>query len=92
MGDNVGALVTIGSIIIMGAINAGIMVKGQRIVELTLSEIKASLLLLDKEKLDKELHSEVVRRIDGELGSVRGDVSNVRHQIRNVEQRLPSGR
>ncbi len=92
MADNMGVIVSICSIILMGAINAGIMLKGQRIVEITLSEIKASLLLLDKDKIDKELHNEVVRRIDGELGAVRGDVSSVRHQVRNVEQRLPSGR
>jgi hypothetical protein len=47
-------------------------------------------------KLSADVHTEVVRRIDGEIagvrgevGSVRGEVSSVRHAVRNMEQRIP---
>lgn len=76
-------------VVLAVAVNVGIQLRGQQETQKNIGELKELIQQIDRDKLDKELHVEVVRRIDGELGGLKEGVSSVRHGLRNLEQRVP---
>lgn len=76
-------------VVLAVAVNVGIQLRGQQEVSKNIGELKQLCERIDREKVDKELHAEVVKRIDGELGAVRTDAQSTRHALRNLEQRVP---
>ena len=90
----------IAAIVLAAGINIGIILRSQRTLTDMLNDLKSQVASIDDEKVSKEVHAEVIRRIDGDvtglghrfnadLGLVRGEVSSVRHSVRNLEQRVP---
>lgn len=96
---NTYALLSIAAIVVSSGITIGIMLRGQRAVESSLEDLKEKIEKLDDKKLDREVHVEVVRRLDGDLSRIgqqvayetvglKQEVNTIKGEVQTVRHRV----